>query len=193
MGRGTKRMTRTIPWSIGLVLLSISCGGGSPEPPDAAALFAQWASLARYAEQQETIVVEGLEGWLFFGPELRHLSVGKFWGDEAAKVSRAPTIQVMKWSARRMPGATVTRSRARSGGPLARLRSRMNSGIRNRAASRRRYADSRQGCTRHTLIMMTAVEQANTPTTSSNSLSAMAVPPGRMAAGSARAQAPSPC
>ncbi len=35
------------------------------------------------------MVVEGREGWLFFGPELRHLGVGKFWGDAAAAVSKA--------------------------------------------------------------------------------------------------------
>jgi len=34
-------------------------------------------------------VVAGSDGWLFFVPELRHLSVGTFWGDDAAKVSRA--------------------------------------------------------------------------------------------------------
>jgi alginate O-acetyltransferase complex protein AlgJ len=45
--------------------------------------------LARSAEQQETIAVEGNEGWLFFGPELRHLGVGQFWGDAAAAVSKA--------------------------------------------------------------------------------------------------------
>ncbi len=41
------------------------------------------------AETQETSVVKGKEGWLFFAPELRHLSVGQFWGDAAKKVSRA--------------------------------------------------------------------------------------------------------
>jgi len=49
----------------------------------------QFASLARSAEQRGTITVPGKEGWLFFGPELRFLSAGRFWGKEAAKVSRA--------------------------------------------------------------------------------------------------------
>jgi alginate O-acetyltransferase complex protein AlgJ len=35
------------------------------------------------------MVVEGRDGWLFFGPELRHLGVGQFWGDAAAAVSKA--------------------------------------------------------------------------------------------------------
>ena len=41
------------------------------------------------AETQQTTVVSGKDGWLFFAPELRHLSVGQFWGDAAARVSRA--------------------------------------------------------------------------------------------------------
>jgi alginate O-acetyltransferase complex protein AlgJ len=34
-------------------------------------------------------VVRGLDGWLFIGTELRHLGLGRFWGPEAAAVSRA--------------------------------------------------------------------------------------------------------
>ena len=41
------------------------------------------------AEKQKTSVVTGKGGWLFFAPELRHLSVGQYWGDAAKKVSRA--------------------------------------------------------------------------------------------------------
>lgn len=71
-------------------LLFFSCNGGAAQVPvDTNALFAQWAELAQRAAEQGTIVVEGREGWLFFGPELRHLGVGKFWSEEAAAVSRA--------------------------------------------------------------------------------------------------------
>jgi alginate O-acetyltransferase complex protein AlgJ len=34
-------------------------------------------------------VVRGRDGWLYFAPELRHLEVGRFWGERAAAVSRA--------------------------------------------------------------------------------------------------------
>ncbi len=34
-------------------------------------------------------VVQGSTGWLFLPAELRHVSVGKFWGDDAVKVSKA--------------------------------------------------------------------------------------------------------
>jgi alginate O-acetyltransferase complex protein AlgJ len=49
----------------------------------------RFAALARSAEQQGTITVPGKEGWLFFGAELRFVSVGRFWGEAAAKVSKA--------------------------------------------------------------------------------------------------------
>jgi hypothetical protein len=49
----------------------------------------QYATAARSAEQRGTIAVPGKEGWLFFGPELRFVSSGRFWGEAAAKVSKA--------------------------------------------------------------------------------------------------------
>lgn len=33
--------------------------------------------------------VEGAEGWLFFKEELEHIAAGKFWGEEAEKVSKS--------------------------------------------------------------------------------------------------------
>jgi alginate O-acetyltransferase complex protein AlgJ len=49
----------------------------------------QFSSSARSAEQRGTITVPGKEGWLFFGPELRFVSAGRFWGKSAEKISRA--------------------------------------------------------------------------------------------------------
>ncbi len=46
------------------------------------------AEKAAEAEAQQTTVVSGKEGWLFFAPELRAMSVGQFWGDAAVRVSR---------------------------------------------------------------------------------------------------------
>ena len=43
------------------------------------------------AKASTTPVVQGADGWLFLPAELRHVSVGKFWGEEAAKVSKAAT------------------------------------------------------------------------------------------------------
>ena len=53
-------------------------------------LFGQsLAEKATEAETQKTTVVSGKDGWLFFAPELRSMSVGQFWGDAARRVSRA--------------------------------------------------------------------------------------------------------
>ena len=49
------------------------------------------AEKAAEAEARQTTVVSGKEGWLFFAPELRALSVGQFWGDAVPRVSRAST------------------------------------------------------------------------------------------------------
>jgi alginate O-acetyltransferase complex protein AlgJ len=40
-------------------------------------------------ENSKAAAVAGNDGWIFFGGELRLLSLGKFWGDDARKVSRA--------------------------------------------------------------------------------------------------------
>jgi alginate O-acetyltransferase complex protein AlgJ len=41
------------------------------------------------ANKASASVIVGQDGWLFFVPELRHLSVGTFWGDAAKTVSMA--------------------------------------------------------------------------------------------------------
>ena len=45
--------------------------------------------LAIGAEQQKRTAFQGTDGWMFFVPELRALTVGPFWGDRASSVSRA--------------------------------------------------------------------------------------------------------
>ena len=69
------------------ILLLVGFLGFSTAETD---LFGQsLAEKAAEAETQKTTVVSGKEGWLFFAPELRHLSVGQFWGEAAKHVSRA--------------------------------------------------------------------------------------------------------
>ena len=53
------------------------------------AFQAQCAVLAQTAEAQGTMTVPGRDNWFFLAAELRHLGVGPFWGESAAKVSRA--------------------------------------------------------------------------------------------------------
>lgn len=47
------------------------------------------AAVFQSLEKKNAAAVAGIDGWLFFGGELRLLSLGRFWGDDAAKVSRA--------------------------------------------------------------------------------------------------------
>jgi hypothetical protein len=47
------------------------------------------ATKATDARTKGTITVVGKDGWMFFAPELRHLSVGPFWGEKAAAVSKS--------------------------------------------------------------------------------------------------------
>jgi SGNH hydrolase-like domain, acetyltransferase AlgX len=55
----------------------------------AADFAAELAKTVGSLEKNNAAAVAGVDGWLFFGGELRLLSLGKFWGEQAAKVSRA--------------------------------------------------------------------------------------------------------
>jgi len=60
------------------------------EPLGAAAAFLEaCAGKAAAADKTGTIAVKGSDGWLFLARELRHVGVGRFWGQDAAKVSLA--------------------------------------------------------------------------------------------------------
>ena len=50
---------------------------------------AELAKKVQDLEKNKAAAAAGLDGWLFFGGELRLLSLGQFWGNDAAKVSRA--------------------------------------------------------------------------------------------------------
>ena len=97
LGKGQQRMVRgwrfllqlSMRVTAGFILLLSSCVGADPTPPDAAVVLSEWGALAQAAAERGSIVVEGTDGWLFFGPELRHLAAGKFWGEPAAEVSKA--------------------------------------------------------------------------------------------------------
>jgi alginate O-acetyltransferase complex protein AlgJ len=57
------------------------------------AFLADCAAKAAAAEKAGAISVAGRDDWLFLGAELRHLGAGRFWGDDAAKASRAENPQ----------------------------------------------------------------------------------------------------
>ncbi|HEY6153129.1 MAG TPA: hypothetical protein VIW07_05255 [Candidatus Udaeobacter sp.] len=47
------------------------------------------AAKSRSAQSENAAVLAGVDGWLFLSSDIRFLSVGQFWGADAAKVSRA--------------------------------------------------------------------------------------------------------
>jgi hypothetical protein len=75
-----------------LLLLAALAGALPAQTPlsDAQQKFAaELATTFQNLEKKNAAAGPGVDGWLFFGGELRLLSLGRFWGDEAAKVSRA--------------------------------------------------------------------------------------------------------
>ncbi|MFN2621498.1 MAG: hypothetical protein ABR611_01520 [Chthoniobacterales bacterium] len=66
------------------LLLAVSAGRLAAQD-----FAADLAKTVQNLEQTKTAAVAGSDGWLFFGGELRLLSLGRFWGNDAAKVSRA--------------------------------------------------------------------------------------------------------
>ena len=55
--------------------------------------LAEMATLSAAAEKRKASAIRGKDGWLFFVPELRAISVGPFWSQHAVKVSRASNRQ----------------------------------------------------------------------------------------------------
>ena len=79
----------------GAIILALAAAVGAdaqaePVAGDAAQAFAaECAAKAAPAEKAGQAAVAGRDGWLFLAAELRHIGVGRFWGDDAPKVSRA--------------------------------------------------------------------------------------------------------
>ena len=76
----------------GLVLALAFIGASTAPAGETAvpnAFLGDLAAQAAAAEKDGRSAVAGRDGWLFFVPELRALSVGPFWGDRAAAVSRS--------------------------------------------------------------------------------------------------------
>ncbi len=80
---------RLVGW-LGVVGLAAVSACASASPEDTIADFRGTArALAQAAEASGTVAVAGRNGWLFLAPELRHASLGAFWGPRAAEISRA--------------------------------------------------------------------------------------------------------
>ena len=70
-----------------VVLHAISLAAA--EDDSVQAFLSDIAKQAEAAEKRDQTAIAGREGWMYFVPELRSLSVGPFWGEHAAKVSRS--------------------------------------------------------------------------------------------------------
>src|SRR2546421_3512657 len=68
-----------------LAFLFLAASAGRIAAQDFAA---ELANTVENLEKNKAAAVAGSDGWLFFGGELRLLSLGRFWGDGAPKVSR---------------------------------------------------------------------------------------------------------
>lgn len=87
-----KRSVRGIATALGtwfLILAVAVASGADKVEPSATPLIAEIAAKAAAAEKAGQSVLTGRDGWLYLVPELRAISVGKFWGESAAAVSRA--------------------------------------------------------------------------------------------------------
>ena len=89
-------MIRIRPWfhrlafMLGTAVLATLAACGSASRDEASAGFRDTArALAAEAEAAGVATVAGRNGWFFFAPELRHASLGAFWGPRAAEVSRS--------------------------------------------------------------------------------------------------------
>lgn len=72
-----------------VIVLPAALAMAAATPQAVQAFKTACAAKAKAAAQANTMTVKGENGWLFFGPELRHVSVGPFWGTAAEKVSKA--------------------------------------------------------------------------------------------------------
>lgn len=72
-----------------LIIIAALCAGNAATHANEATFRADLAAKVKAADKNYDSVVTGRDGWLFFAPELRSVSAGRFWGADAKKVSRA--------------------------------------------------------------------------------------------------------
>ena len=87
-GKSVKRFPSVV---MALAVSSLLTGGCDGPAMDQllVSFQSELGKLSREAEEAQNITVMGVDGWLFFGPELRHISLSSFWGPRAATVSRS--------------------------------------------------------------------------------------------------------
>ena len=80
-------------YTLAAVILASTASNVLGVPPELTGkqqkLAAEFAAKFEALEKQNAHAISGSDGWLFLAADLRFLSVGRFWGDVAPKVSRA--------------------------------------------------------------------------------------------------------
>jgi len=64
--------------------------GQTPVEDSAQQFGGALAAKVQLLEKENTAALAGVDGWLFLTSELRFLSIARFWGEDAAKVSNSP-------------------------------------------------------------------------------------------------------
>jgi SGNH hydrolase-like domain, acetyltransferase AlgX len=72
-----------------LFIPKVSAGDSIPLSDSQQKFVNELAAKSRSAESNGAAVIPGADGWFFLSSDIRFLSVGQFWGADAAKVSRA--------------------------------------------------------------------------------------------------------
>src|SRR5947207_8738398 len=91
-GKATSVPRRCCVYAAILTSLSIAnifAGDSIPLSDSQQKFVNELAAKLRSAESKSAAVIPGVDGWFFLSSDIRFLSVGQFWGADAAKVSRA--------------------------------------------------------------------------------------------------------
>ncbi|QDU47893.1 alginate O-acetyltransferase AlgX-related protein [Gimesia panareensis] len=76
--------------ALSVLIATVICGPTFAAEPDAVQSFCdELSAKVVRAEKEQQSALPGKDGWMFFVPELRALSVGPFWGKDAIQVSRS--------------------------------------------------------------------------------------------------------
>jgi hypothetical protein len=75
------------------VCLVVEAVGQTPAEETAQQFRSALATKVQLLEKENTAASAGVDGWLFLTSELRFLSIARFWGEDAVKVSDSPKTE----------------------------------------------------------------------------------------------------
>src|SRR5690349_17497122 len=78
---------------VGFALPRVFAGDSIPLSDSQQKFVNELAAKLRSAQSENAAVIPGVDGWFFLSSDIRFLSIGQFWGADAAKVSRAHKLE----------------------------------------------------------------------------------------------------